>query len=463
MLLCSLLVLVGGEEEPKLKLATVLFRHGDRSPVVTLPIDRVPVSSHLSLAGCQCIMVTPGSLFPPSLPPSLPPFQEDAWPQGLGQLSVEGMEQHFELGELFRWRYITHTYPSFLTDNYTRVEVRVRSTDYDRTLMSVQAQLAGLYPPKGKWRFHDSLQWQPIPVHTVPTTNDSLLRGHTMDCPRYTELRKEDWEKEEVLALEKEYQGFFKRLQNFTGIEVNLANLWMIENTLFIENASGYGLPDWLKPGEMESLRNLSSYTLSLMFDSPEEVQLTAGSWVRKVRGDIHGKADGEPSLNDSKLFLYSAHDTTMAIMMNALRVWDGKIPAYASAFLIELLSDKDGYFVQMFYRSDTFSSEITPLLVPGCAGGTRCSLEEFERLTDPVLLTEDWQIECGLSSMHMVASTAVGGSSSGGNVTVLGVLLGFFCLLTVGLAVGLVWVYLRKKRLSYSQLKRPLHADEEQ
>ncbi len=282
-----------------------------------------------------------------------------------------------------------------------------------------------------------------------------------MDCPRYTELHKEDLEKEEVIALEKEYQGFFKRLQNFTGIEtVNLTNLWKIEDTLFVENDSGYGLPEWLKPGEMESLRNLSSYTLSLMFDSPEEVQLTAGNWVRKVRDDIQGKVDGEPSLNDSKLFLYSAHDTTVAIMMNALGVWDGKLPPYATAFLIELLSDKDGYFVEMFYRGDTFSSEITPLLVPGCAGGTRCSLEDFEHLTDTAM--EDWQKKCGLSST--VASTAVGGSGSewGPVTVVLGVLLGVSCLLTVGLAVGLVWVCLKKKSVRYSQLKWEANVDEE-
>uniref|UniRef100_A0A3P9NM32 Lysosomal acid phosphatase n=1 Tax=Poecilia reticulata TaxID=8081 RepID=A0A3P9NM32_POERE len=106
-----------------------LFRHGDRSPVKAFPTD---------------------------------PHQESAWPQGFGQLSQVGMRQQYELGQYLRTRY-----KDFLNESYIRHEILVRSTDVDRTLMSAEANLAGLYPPKGQQIFQPSLKWQPIPVHTV--------------------------------------------------------------------------------------------------------------------------------------------------------------------------------------------------------------------------------------------------------------------------------------------------------
>ncbi|CAF5127921.1 unnamed protein product, partial [Rotaria socialis] len=61
-------------------------------------------------------------------------------------------------------------YGSILSLNYTASEIHVRSTDYDRTLMSAQANLAGLY------RLYnisdDKIPIQPVPIHTVPTNED---------------------------------------------------------------------------------------------------------------------------------------------------------------------------------------------------------------------------------------------------------------------------------------------------
>lgn len=56
----------------------------------------------------------------------------------------------------------------------SHLQVYVRSTDFDRTLMSAEANLAGLFPPSGMQRFNPNISWQPIPVHTVPITEDRV-------------------------------------------------------------------------------------------------------------------------------------------------------------------------------------------------------------------------------------------------------------------------------------------------
>ena len=53
-------------------------------------------------------------------------------------------------------------------------QIYIRSTDVDRTLMSASSNLAGLYPPD-KWEeWNPQLEWQPLPVHTVPVPADHV-------------------------------------------------------------------------------------------------------------------------------------------------------------------------------------------------------------------------------------------------------------------------------------------------
>lgn len=68
-----------------------------------------------------------------------------------------------------------------------RSQIHVRSTDIDRTLMSAEANLAGLYPPSGSQVWNEKLLWQPIPVHTVPdeleyVSDVQLMLHHCSDA-----------------------------------------------------------------------------------------------------------------------------------------------------------------------------------------------------------------------------------------------------------------------------------------
>nr|DBA24882.1 TPA: hypothetical protein GDO54_012479 [Pyxicephalus adspersus] len=155
--------------EKNLKLAIVVFRHGDRSPVQSYPNDK---------------------------------YKEDSWPDGFGQLTQLGINQQFELGKYLRKRYT-----GFLNETYTAQEVFVRSTDVDRTLMSVQANLAGLFPPTGRQLWNPSIPWQPIPVHTIPYANDYMLHITTKTCPRFDQLVNETVNSEIFNELKKPYLG----------------------------------------------------------------------------------------------------------------------------------------------------------------------------------------------------------------------------------------------------------------
>uniref|UniRef100_A0A673WZQ1 Lysosomal acid phosphatase n=1 Tax=Salmo trutta TaxID=8032 RepID=A0A673WZQ1_SALTR len=308
----------------RLTFVTVLYRHGDRSPVKAYPTDR---------------------------------YQESSWPQGFGQLSQEGMRQHFELGQVLRKRY-----RGFLNDTYDRHEISVRSTDYDRTLMSAEANLAGLYPPNGSQVFNPSLEWQPIPVHTVPQD-----------------------EERDLIATVREKTG----LKNTT-----IETVWSVHDTLFCEARHNMTAPDWVTPEIMDDLRKLKDFGYEILFEvykRQEKSRLQGGVLLGSIVNNI-----SESALPDSnrrlKMMMLSAHDTTIVALQSSLSIFNGKQPPYASCHIFELYQEDNGSFtVAMFYRNDTTRAPYQ-LAIPSC--DLFCPLEDFVRLTKPSI-PEDWDKEC--------------------------------------------------------------------
>ncbi len=78
-----------------------------------------------------------------------------------------------------------------------------------------------------------TLAWQPIPVHTVPLEEDSLLTRHA-NCPKFQSLLEDLMDSEEIRAIDSKYQWLYdylteKTQQNVTNMNlVKLVNKWPI-------------------------------------------------------------------------------------------------------------------------------------------------------------------------------------------------------------------------------------------
>ncbi|XP_019406792.1 PREDICTED: lysosomal acid phosphatase [Crocodylus porosus] len=360
-----------------LRFVTLVYRHGDRSPVKAYPRD---------------------------------PHREAAWPQGFGQLTQMGMQQQWELGQALRSRY-----HGFLNASYQRQEIFIRSTDYDRTLMSAEANLAGLYPPEGLQVFNPNISWQPIPVHTVPDSGERLLKFPLSPCPRYEQLQNETRQSAEYMNKTRQNLRFLKMVANETGIQdVTLESVWSVYDTLFCEQAHKMTLPPWVTSEVMVQLKQLKDFGFEYLFgiqDRVEKARLQGGVLLAQIRKNLT-LATNTSAPRHLKLLAYSAHDTTLVALQMALDVYNRVQAPYASCHIFELYEEEDGNFsVEMFFRNES-GKEPFPLMLPGCP--QRCPLGDFLRLTDPVI-PQDWEQECQIASnvqdTKLIVALAVCGS----------------------------------------------------
>nr|XP_046238847.1 lysosomal acid phosphatase isoform X2 [Scatophagus argus]XP_046238848.1 lysosomal acid phosphatase isoform X2 [Scatophagus argus] len=334
------------------------------------------------------------------------------------------MKQHFELGSFLRNRY-----KGFLNESYDRHEISVRSTDYDRTLMSAEANLAGLYPPTAQQVFRPDLKWQPIPVHTVPFSEERLLSFPQGDCPRYKQLMNATEHTEEFLNVTTKYQDIIELVRNKTGLNnTNVESVWSVYDTLFCESRHNMTAPDWVTPAVMEKLRVLKDFGFQVIFGvykQQEKSRLQGGILLGEIVKNLTKMAVPDPKQR-LKLMMLSAHDTTVAALQASLNVFNGRQPPYASCHIIELYRDENGSAsVSMFYRNDSTVKPYAQQL-PGCS--LDCPLEDFVKITK-LSISEDRDKECQLpskrSDKEVIISLAVSGCLL---FLLIALLLGFIC-----------------------------------
>lgn len=335
--------------EAELQLVNVIFRHGDRTP------DN-----------------NDGERYPND-----PYLDSDFYPMGRGQLTNQGKMREFMLGKVLRERY-----SEFLGDVYMPQSVWGISSDYDRTKMSLQLVLAGLFPPNRLQKWNSQLNWQPIPTQYLSHAEDNLFLGDT--CPSYVAEYDRVLQTPQVSSQLSKYSDFMKQLTQWTGKNISTVwDMYYLYHTLMAEYSMGYVLPSWayeIFPYGRLWNGTLLSYEVANF--SPLERRLFAGPYLQKVTKAMLDFTTG--TLNDErKIYLYSGHESNIAGVLYALNVNYPHIPEYSSSVILELHQIDNEYYVQVLYYLG-IPSKIIKLQLPGCA--ELCPLDKYLELTEEVM-----------------------------------------------------------------------------
>lgn len=145
-----------------------------------------------------------------------------------------GKQQHYALGKWLRKRYNG----TLISEEYLDSEIYVQSSDVERTLMSATVNMAGLYPPRKGQIWNADLDWQPVPVHTIPVELDTLILA-SKPCPLYDQYYAQLLKSAHFQLIEKKFGTLFEYLSKHSGNTINFEQ-WSVLNlydTLFIQQS----------------------------------------------------------------------------------------------------------------------------------------------------------------------------------------------------------------------------------
>ncbi|KAG5877251.1 hypothetical protein JTB14_019629 [Gonioctena quinquepunctata] len=339
-----------------------IFRHGQRGPIAHYTNDPYTDSSY--------------------------------WPVSSGQLTNGGKHQHLALGQFTRQRY-----DGWLPENYTNTYFYAQTTDIDRTHMSVQSNLLGLYPPKNDDIWNENVLWQPIPVHP----SDENITSTTSYCTALTnELSRVLNYDPFYVNLNAENRELYSYLTNSTGDNITaVSDVWLVYDTLMIEEEFGYTLPNWTQSVYPEPLKTLTGYVFKSYAFNKKLARLSAGTFLNAVVEHFESILSNSTT---KKYQMYSAHDTNLAIILQAIGAFKNVPPYFANSIYFELRESGSTPYINIYYKN---KEEIEQITVEGCQFD--CILADFKAvLSDIIVDITTWTKECSLPELDEKAQKLV-------------------------------------------------------
>eukprot|EP01022_Parablepharisma_sp_SALTPOND_P013227 TRINITY_DN174_c0_g1_i1.p1 TRINITY_DN174_c0_g1~~TRINITY_DN174_c0_g1_i1.p1 ORF type:complete len:471 (+),score=44.42 TRINITY_DN174_c0_g1_i1:60-1415(+) len=369
-----------------LRSVTIFFRHGARSPLVSL------------------------AEFEPEI----------NWPMGYGELTPSGHRQLHLLGRMLRKRYIKDL--KLLPESYLETSLYVKSTDYHRTVMSTRSVLLGLYPGGLAHLSEDQLSnediWVPpvnltipdeikkalnssglpfdIPVISVKNllwTQDRLLK--MVSCKLYNDYRMAYYTSAKFQETYGKYKHIFQEACKVVGVDcTHVDNDWAFLYADYLISSEFDGkLPQLTNRPEL--LHGVEQLYTNLLLEEVTYVPIMASIAMHEfseVVPDFLKKAMIDPAA--PKMALFGTHDDTVLAYLSAMGINKELYERiqYASHIMIELWKSEDAddkdetkHYVNMIYNGVTVMDKV-PLL------------EFIDQIKTKGRLNDTWESVCGAS-----------------------------------------------------------------
>ncbi|CEM13797.1 unnamed protein product [Vitrella brassicaformis CCMP3155] len=280
----------------------------------------------------------------------LPLYKTDVGEEGPSDLTMLGEVQLYQLGAFLRRRYVDD-FKILDTDYYAR-ELRVRSSDYDRTLRSADALLNGLYPQELSTRNISLLNGTQlqyvhthVPIHTVPSSQDPLLRGWTL-CPTHVEALRKFYGSQEFQDKEFFTGDLRRRVTERQGLPQDVADLsnWynVYDDVVYTHtyaddhHPARVGRFDRLNATDLKQVWRLANWLELHKYDRDRVGAFGGGLLAEDLTQILIGNTQGDVSV--PRVQIYSAHYGTMLSLASALGLEVSEVPPYGSAFLFEIV-----------------------------------------------------------------------------------------------------------------------------
>jgi hypothetical protein len=271
------------------------------------------------------------------------------WPYPPGELTPNGLNQAFMLGRQYATRYITNLH--LLPPAYVPQTVQAVSTELNRTVLSAQALLAGLYAADHTNR----LSPQNIPILVIPHGQKGNLLSKEQEDPRVFNLNIQKVLKTpEFVTLNRKHRPDLERWGGLVGATPPIANVWELVGLAdyvfcMLHASPPPPLPDGLTVGEANKIVDTGFGSLSRMASTPFMTRYMASDFMRQLCADFETASQTH---QEGKLTLYVGHDISILPLMAALRTPLTTNAPFASHMEFELYrSDPDNYTVKVFYQ----------------------------------------------------------------------------------------------------------------
>lgn len=257
--------------------------------------------------------------------------------------------------------------------------------------MSAAAHLGGMFRLDEEKEWLSGLPWDPIPIHTEPEEEDNVLAPDP-PCPKYDKLFEEQKKSKFYTDLVTENAVLFKYLSEKTGWDIDdVQYIQTLYSTMYIysEHNENY-IPAWYKSLNLTHIQYLAGLSLARHTFTPELKRLVAGPLINLLLSYFDQIAANKDT---PKLLMLSAHDGTLAAILNAMEHFDLIPPEFAATVIWEMYKSVNGYYINMVYKKSYWPG-LESFTLKGC--DDNCDYSTYRKILGPLSISKsDWKKEC--------------------------------------------------------------------